>query len=158
MQRKIVISSLLNQVQVGIVEDGRLVEFYLERTLGERSVGNIYKGRVENVLPGMAAAFVDIGVGKNAFLYVADLPDRTKDQSVEDVLRVGESIVVQVAKESLGSKGPRVTANITLPGRYLVLLPLEEHLGISRQIVDEEERERLRAMAQEILNNCGRQR
>ncbi len=150
MQRKIVISSLLNQVQVGIVEDGRLVEFYLERTLGERSVGNIYKGRVENVLPGMAAAFVDIGVGKNAFLYVADLPDRTKDQSVEDVLRVGESIVVQVAKESLGSKGPRVTANITLPGRYLVLLPLEEHLGISRQIVDEEERERLRAMAQEI--------
>ena len=150
MQRKIIISSLLNQVQVGIVEDGRLAEFYLERTLGELSVGNIYKGRVENVLPGMAAAFVDIGVGKNAFLYVADLPERTKGQSVGDILRVGESVVVQVAKESLGSKGPRVTANIALPGRHLVLLPYEEHLGISRQIIDEKERERLRTIAQEI--------
>lgn len=141
MKRKIVISVLLNQVQVGIIEDHRLVEYYLERDCKERLGTNIYKGRVENVLPGMGAAFVDIGMAKNAFLYLAD--------AVADI-KTGDSLMVQVSKEAVGTKGPRVTTKISLPGRYLVLMPFQDNIGISRQIVTEEERARLKEIAEEI--------
>ncbi|NLM41808.1 MAG: Rne/Rng family ribonuclease [Firmicutes bacterium] len=146
MDRMIAISSLLQHVQVGLVEDGRLVEYYLERDVQDRLMNNIYKGRVENVLPGMDAAFVDIGLAKNAFLFLADLsPERAAN------LRKGDAVLVQVAKEAEGTKGPRVTTQITLPGRYLVLLPTQEGVGISRQITDEAERARLKELAQELL-------
>lgn len=146
MKRKIVISALLKQVQVGIVENGRLVEYYLERDCQERLVGNIYKGRVENILPGMGAAFVDLGLDKNAFLFLADLPD----QASRDSLKVGDTLLVQVSKEAVGTKGPRVTTDIALPGRYLVLLPYQNHIGISRQISRDTERVRLKEIVQEI--------
>ena len=146
MDRMIAISSLLQHVQVGLVEDGRLVEYYLERDVQDRLMNNIYQGRVENVLPGMDAAFVDIGLAKNAFLFLADLsPERAAN------LRKGDAVLVQVAKEAEGTKGPRVTTQITLPGRYLVLLPTQEGVGISRQITDEAERARLKELAQELL-------
>lgn len=146
MRRKIVISALLEHVQVGIMEDGRLVEYYLERDCRDRLVGNIYKGRVENILPGMAAAFVDLGLEKNGFLYLADL-----EQQVEQgQLKKGDTILVQVSKEAIKPKGPRVTTNISLPGRYFVLMPFQEHIGISRQISDELERERLKELASEL--------
>ena len=141
MKRKIVISVLLHQVQVGIVEDNRLVEYYLERDCKERIGTNIYKGRVENVLPGMGAAFVDIGMAKNAFLFLADAG---KD------IKTGDSIMVQVSKEAVGTKGPRVTTKISLPGRYLVLMPFQDNTGVSRQIQDEEERARLKEIAEDI--------
>jgi ribonuclease G len=141
MERKIVISALLHQVQVGIVEDNRLVEYYLERDSKERLVNNIYKGRVENVLPGMGAAFVDIGKAKNAFLFLAD---------ADADLSTGDSVMVQVSKEAAGTKGPRVTTKISLPGRYLVLMPLQDHIGISRQITDAAERARLKEIALSI--------
>ena len=141
MERKIVISALLNRVQVGIVENHRLVEYYLERSCKDRLLSSIYKGRVENVLPGMGAAFIDIGMDKNAFLYLAD--------AITD-LAIGESIMVQVSKEAAGTKGPRVTTKISLPGRYLVLMPLQDHVGISRQITDPEERLRLKEVVEEI--------
>lgn len=141
MKRTIVISVLLNQVQVGIVEDGRLVEYYLERDSKDRLGSNIYKGRVENVLPGMGAAFVDIGMAKNAFLLLADATGDVKK---------GDSIMVQVSKEAVGTKGPRVTTKISLPGRYLVLMPLQDHTGVSRQITDETERQRLKEIAEDI--------
>ena len=141
MERKIVISALLHQVQVGIVEDNRLVEYYLERDSKERLVNNIYKGRVENVLPGMGAAFVDIGKAKNAFLFLAD---------ADADLSTGDSGMVQVSKEAAGTKGPRVTTKISLPGRYLVLMPLQDHIGISRQITDAAERARLKEIALSI--------
>ncbi|HHT69597.1 MAG TPA: Rne/Rng family ribonuclease [Firmicutes bacterium] len=141
MKRKIVISALLNQVQVGIVENGRLVEYYLERDSRDRLGSNIYKGRVENILPGMGAAFVDIGMAKNAFLFLADSIDE---------LKIGDSVMVQVSKEAVGTKGPRVTTRVSLPGRYLVLMPFQEHTGISRQITDETERARLKEIAEEI--------
>ena len=146
MKRKIVISALLNQVQVGIVENGRLVEYYLERDRGDRVVGNIYKGRVENILPGMGAAFVDLGLEKNGFLFLADMPE----QASGDGLKIGDTLLVQVSKEAVGTKGPRVTTDIALPGRYLVLLPYQDHVGISRQISQEAERARLKEIAQEI--------
>ena len=141
MERTIVISALLNQVQVGIVENNRLVEYYLERDCTERLVSNIYKGRVENVLPGMGAAFIDIGMAKNAFLFLADAAAG---------LTTGDSIMVQVSKEGAGTKGPRVTTKISLPGRYLVLMPLQDHTGISRQISDAAERARLKEIAEDI--------
>lgn len=143
MERTIVISALLNQVQVGIVENSRLVEYHLERDCRERMVSNIYKGRVENILPGMGAAFVDIGIAKNAFLFLADV-------AVKESLKIGDSILVQVSKEAVGTKGPRVTTDIALPGRYLVLMPFQDHTGISRQITDGAERIRLKGIADEI--------
>lgn len=146
MERKIIISALLNQVQIGLVENGRLVEYYLEREYDQRLVGNVYKGRVENILPGMGAAFVDIGMEKNAFLFLADLP--SKEAQVN--LKTGQSILVQVSKEAVGNKGPRVTTDIALPGRYLVFMPFQNHTGISRQIPDEGERTRLKEMVSAI--------
>lgn len=109
-------------------------------------VGSIFKGRVENVLPGIEAAFVDVGVGRNAFLYVNDvLSDRAgRARSIREMLRPGEEIIVQVAKDPLGNKGPRVTMRVNLPGRFLVLMPTVNHVGVSRRIEDEEERGRLK--------------
>lgn len=146
MERKLVISVLLNQIQLGIVEDGRLAEYYLERDSHDRLVANIYKGRVDNILPGMGAAFIDIGIGRNAFFFLGDLPSQKKEQG----LRVGETLLVQVTKEATRTKGPRVTGEISLPGRYLVFMPEQNHVGVSRQIEDDEERERLRAIGEEI--------
>lgn len=150
METKIVISQLFNQVQVGLVEGGRLAEYYIQRDDDQRAVGNIYKGRVENVLPGMNAAFVELGSGKNGFLHLEDIPQARPGQSIAEVLRKGQPLLVQVQKEQIGSKGPRMTGKITLPGRFLVLLPQETHLGVSRQIVDPEERERLSRLAEEL--------
>src|SRR5690606_35948810 len=130
-----------------------------------RVVGNIYRGKVANVLPGMQAAFVDIGLSKNAFLYLGDIDTKSsvfeftdRNDGVEDrikssalsCIREGQEITVQVLKEPIGTKGARVTTNITLPGRYLVLMPNVNYVGISRRIEDEAERERLKAIAEEI--------
>lgn len=149
MLRKVVISSFLNQVLVGIVEDGRLAEFFLEKDQTSRIAGNIYKGRVENVLPGMAAAFVDLGLERNGFLYVDDVPG-AKEQPINKLLKKGQEILVQVAKEPEGSKGPRVVTSISLPGRFMVLMPQEHSVGVSRQILDLEERARLREIAAQL--------
>lgn len=150
METRIVISQLLNQTQVGVVEDGRLAEYYIQRDDEQRAVGNIYKGRVENVLPGMNAAFVELGTGKNGFLHAQDLPQLGPEDSIEHILRKGQPLMVQLEKEQVGSKGPRMTGKITLPGRFLVLLPQENHLGVSRQITDAAERERLYSIAAAI--------
>jgi len=146
------------ETSVAVLEDQRLAEVYLERSLNQRLVGNIYKGKVENVLPGMQAAFVDIGLEKNAFLYVEDalsgyqyqMVDGETDLSINDVIKQGQEIIVQIVKEPIGTKGARVTRNITLPGRNLVLMPNASYVGVSRRIEDEEERERLRQMAEKV--------
>jgi ribonuclease G len=138
---------------LAILEDGQLVEFHIERDEGEQAAGNIYKGRVENVLPGMRAAFVNLGLEKNAFLYVDDAVAEDKSnrrRPIQDVLKVGQEVVVQVVKEPIGTKGARITTNISLPGRYLVLTPYSETIGISRRIEDGAERDRLRAIAEKI--------
>ncbi len=148
------------ETRVALLEDGTLAEFYLERPRERGYVGNIYKGRVVRVLPGMRAAFVEIGLSRTAFLYGGDLCPRLleaedlfgeeisekdlKGSPIEDLLKTGQEILVQVVKEPVGNKGARLTTNITLPGRYLVFLPTMSHIGVSRKIVDEEERQRLR--------------
>ncbi|WZL71572.1 Rne/Rng family ribonuclease [Clostridiaceae bacterium 35-E11] len=156
---EIIVDSSLSQTRVALLEDKELVELYIERENHKRTVGNIYKGRIANVLPGMQAAFVDIGFDKNAFLFVKDaIPpemlvnkDRdTKDIAIKDVVKSGQEIIIQVIKEPIGTKGARVTTHLTLPGRYLVLMPYTDYIGVSRRIGDEEERERLRSIVQEL--------
>lgn len=143
-----------HESRLAIVEDGQLVEFYMAHEDEDQAAGNIYKGRVENVLPGMRAAFVNLGLEKNAFLYVDDAHaedrDKKKSRPIQDVLKVGQEVVVQIAKEPIGNKGARITTDISLPGRFLVLTPYSETVGVSRRIESERERERLREMAEKM--------
>ncbi|NMA02031.1 MAG: Rne/Rng family ribonuclease [Clostridia bacterium] len=157
MNKEILIQSNEDQTQVAVLEDDQLVEIYIERAVSTRLVGSIYKGRVENVLPGMQAAFVNIGIDKNAFLYVEEaLPhgygaeNNGNKPNIRDLLKEGQEILVQVSKEPLGTKGPRVTRQITLPGRFIVLMPNSDYIGISRRINSPEERERLKKIGEDI--------
>ncbi|MFW5647951.1 MAG: Rne/Rng family ribonuclease [Candidatus Alkaliphilus sp. MAG34] len=156
---QIIVDVGISENRLALVEDEELVELYIERQNNRRMVGNIYKGRIANVLPGMQAAFVDIGLEKNCFLYIKDAlkqdlfnKDETyyKDIPITDVVKQGQEITVQVIKEPLGTKGARVTTNITLPGRYLVLMPHTSYIGVSRRIVCSEERERLREAIEQL--------
>lgn len=160
MQKELLVDVQEEQILVTVVENGILMEVYLEREFNKRIVGNIYLGIVKNVLPGMQAAFVDIGLERNAFLFVEDavpsknmLDDSFKGPhqvSICDVLKEGQQILVQVSKEPVGSKGARVTTNITIPGRYTVLMPYVEYVGVSRRIENEEERDRLKKIASRV--------
>lgn len=163
VKRDILISHDANEKQVAILEEGRLEEFYIERGDAERLFGNIYKGKVKTVIPGMGAAFVDLGTKKDGFLYVTDAlkspldleaefddqppkQDRRheKMKRIEDVLKIGQEIIVQIVKEPIGNKGPRLTTHFSIPARYLVMMPGEEKVGVSRRIEDRKERERIR--------------
>ncbi|ADU96097.1 Rne/Rng family ribonuclease [Thermovibrio ammonificans] len=160
--KQILINSSTKEVRIAVLEEGELVEFYVERKGNRGLVGNIYKGKVTKIVPAVQAAFVDIGESRSAFLYVKDAVNLELDEEeleeeaefelppVEEVLSVGQELLVQVAKEPIGTKGPRVTTNITIPGHYLVLLPTINKLGLSRRITDEAERERLKEIASEI--------
>lgn len=160
MTKKILLESLAGQTTLALLEDGELAELYAERKGFEKLTGNIYVGRVENVLPGMNAAFVNIGLEKNAFLYAGDiqldtrgeqaLEDRLRQAEIRKLVRPGQSVVVQIVKEPGGSKGPRVSCHITLPGRLTVLLPTVKYVGISRRIAEEDERARLREITDRI--------
>ncbi|MGI1657678.1 MAG: Rne/Rng family ribonuclease [Desulfitobacterium sp.] len=155
--KEIVLQGQGQTMRAAVLEDGELVEVHEEEGMLSRLVGNIYRGRVVNILPGMQAAFVDIGLEKNAFLYVGDavpfqydedekLPTST-ELRVEQVLKPRQELLVQIAKEPVGSKGARITTNLTIPGRYAVLMPHTEYVGVSRKITDEQERSRLREIA-----------
>ncbi|NPV29282.1 MAG: Rne/Rng family ribonuclease [Firmicutes bacterium] len=161
MLKEILIDVTKEETKVGVLENRRLVEVYLERSFQMRLAGNIYKGRVENVLPGMQAAFVNIGLERNAFLYVEDVqhvpgapelaPEKgARSLAIENLLQEGQELLVQVVKEPFGTKGARVTTQLTLPGRYVVLLPGMECIGVSRRIGTERERERLKALAEKV--------
>ena len=215
MGKRIVVNAGLTETRVAVQEANLLVELYLERRERRSIVGNVYKGVVTNVLPGMQAAFVDIGLTKDAFLYVGDYtadlgdyaremldaeddddddlaadddvvpaePDAARDATaaddagavdteasetdvpvkpkraptvpIENLLRKGQEVLVQVSKESLGTKGARVTSFISLPGRYLVYMPQTNHIGVSRRIRDEQERDRLRAQVRALHPPAG---
>ncbi len=157
MDKKIIVNCDNRATRVALLERGKLVELDIERPLQQRVVGNLYKGTVANVLPGMQAAFVDIGLEKNAFLYVDDIFTDLDDESpsparnsIEKILKVGEELMVQVIKEPYGSKGARVTGQITIPGRYLVLVPGDDYIGVSRRIESQAERERLRREVEKL--------
>jgi ribonuclease G len=162
MANELIINVTPWETRVALLEDKVLAELYIERTKDRGIMGNIYKGKVVKVLPGMQAAFVEIGLEKASFLYVSDVYGGIEDyeemglhgeemppyfnpsSQIEDLLFEGQEIVVQVSKEPLGTKGTRITSHITLPGRYLVYMPTVDHVGVSRRIKDERERKRLR--------------
>ena len=149
MSRKILIDVRPEQIRVALLEKDDLAEIYVESAEHRRIAGNIYRGKVKNVLPGMQAAFVDIGEGKNAFLYTGDIhTDKEPCPPIQELLKTGQELTVQVAKEPVGTKGARITTQITLPGKYLVLMPAVNTVGISRRIEDETERQRLKSIAQ----------
>ena len=179
MKQEIFINSTPQESRIAIIEDGLLAEFLIERKEEMGIAGNIYKGKVSRVLPGMQAAFVDIGMEKAAFLHASDFSSVPEDVQLitspgEDVeveavpkrvphhrlplekqLSRDEAILVQVAKDPLGTKGARVTSHISLPGRYMVFMPGTKHIGISRRIESEEERTRLKEIAESVLTKHG---
>lgn len=156
--KKLLISYAPFEIRVGVVEDQHLVEFYVERPSEKGIVGNIYKGRVVRIVPGINSAFLDLGLDRTAFLFGDDLvPSEDIDWGREitfarphEVLKEGMEILVQVIKEPLGKKGARVSTNLTLPGHYLVYLPYFQHIGISRKIKEEAQRKRLREIIETI--------
>jgi ribonuclease G len=170
IHKEVIINAESLETRVAVLEEGRLEEFTIERTGDERLVGSIFKGKVKNLEDGLKAAFVDIGFEKNAFLHYWDIVPSSFDSSVElvergqrrrdkpritqrDIPRLyppGRDIVVQVTKGPIGNKGPRVTTNLALPGRYLVLLPNSDQSGISRKIENQEERQRLKKILREL--------
>jgi len=168
--KEVIINAESLETRVAVTEEGRLEEFTIERTTEERLVGSMFKGKVRNLEDGLKAAFVDIGFEKNAFLHYWDIVPNQFDSGVEiveretkrrerpritqrDIPRVyppGSDIIVQVTKGPIGTKGPRVTTNIVLPGRYLVLLPTSDQSGISRKIESQEERKRLKQILRSL--------
>ncbi|MGE5544196.1 MAG: Rne/Rng family ribonuclease [Bacillota bacterium] len=142
MRRQLIIERYPWETRLAIVEDGRLVELHYEED--DDRVGNIYKARVKNVLPGLSCAFVDLGYDKNAFLYQGDLRGIKPNTSIGDVLKRDNELLVQVKKEEVPGKGARVTTHLTLPGHYLVFLPYQNDVSISRKVKDPELREELR--------------
>ena len=186
MFTELVINVTEHETRVALLEDGTIVELFVDRKDESNIAGNIYKGRVQRVLPGMQAAFVDIGLNQAAFIHVRDVigevhqeyerffleneeeaePVRdapiseekpngnsAKSLLIEEMLSEGQEILVQVSKSPLGSKGARVTSHVSLPGRFLVLMPTSEHIGISRRIEDETERKRLKNTILELKND-----
>ena len=175
MYKQLVINAADHETRVALLEDGTIAELYIKRRDDADIAGNIYKGRVQRVLPGMQAAFVDIGLSQAAFIYVNDIlpidyfqferlfedddeteealpeeaedpppPPTPKNHHIEDLLAEGQEILVQVSKGPMGTKGSRVTTYVSLPGRFLVLMPTSDHVGVSRRIEDDAERTRLR--------------
>ncbi|WP_417224788.1 ribonuclease G [Amphritea sp.] len=159
MSEEILINFTPIETRVAVIENGMPQEIYVERAERRGIVGNIYKGKVVRVLPGMQAAFVDIGLERAAFIHVDELqhPDEESGTSgksnltINRLLREGQSLTVQVTKDPLGTKGARLTTNLSIPSRYLVYMPGNEHIGISQRIEDNEERERLRAAVEEVV-------
>ena len=177
MTQKMLIESDPHQTRIAVLESDRLTEIFVERRRHRGLVGNIFKGRVTRVLPGMQAAFVDVGLERDAFLYVSDVatdveaieelefgenpPEETPSTaggspSIDDLLKPGQEVIVQVVKDPLPNKGARISTHITLPGRYLVLLPTVRHFGVSRRIEDDTERTRLLTLIGQLaLGNGG---
>jgi ribonuclease G len=186
MLKQLVVNAAEHETRLALVEDGTIAELFIKRKDSADIAGNIYKGRVQRVLPGMQAAFVDIGLNQAAFIHVNDVigedpsvmaaemgngcepgdeppvaaaqrdpsgfptEKATPEIPIEDLLREGQEVMVHVAKSPIGTKGARVTCHVSLPGRFLVMMPTSDHIGISRKIVDEVERLRLKEMVQSM--------
>ncbi len=181
MNKEMIVSSNGHETMVAILEDDLVAEIFVERERHRGVVGNVYKGRVSKVLPGMQSSFIDLGLERDGFLYVADVIDTLVEfdklagddddepkaegskaresraerenrpqQKIEDLLKEGQEIVVQVVKEPLGTKGARLTSHVTMPGRFLVFMPTVDHIGVSRKIESRDERQRLRGIVREF--------
>ena len=201
MSKEMIISSSAHETRVAILEDDQVAEIFIERERSRGVVGNVYKGRVSKVLPGMQSAFVDLGLERDGFLYVTDVVasleeldrfeteeedvpaaplgatgnggstgqrrdrpsshggrrerEKGPEPKIEELLKEGQEIIVQVAKEPLGTKGARLTSHATMPGRFLVFMPTVDHVGVSRKIESREERSRLRGIVRDFREQTG---
>ncbi len=170
MTKEMIISSNGHETMVAILEDDLVAEIFVERERQRWVVGNVYKGRVSKVLPGMQSSFIDLGLERDGFLYVADVlasvddlesgdqdaqPSDKPQAKIEDLLHEGQEILVQVVKEPLGTKGARLTSHVTMAGRFLVFMPTVDHVGVSRKIESREERSRLREIVREFREARG---
>jgi ribonuclease G len=193
MTKELIVSSTPQETKVALLDDGVVSEIFIEREAHRGIVGNLFKGKVTRVLPGMQSSFVDIGQERDAFLYVADViegldenlltPEETgqaaaapnagapaadgappslpaasnhhRNAAIEEMLEPGQEVLVQVVKEPLGQKGARITSHVSLPGRYLVFMPTVEHVGVSRKIVDDDERRRLKTILKDLRQQRG---
>jgi ribonuclease G len=158
-KRELLVSVGVGEKRVAVLEDERVAEVYLERPESRSIAGNIYLGTVDNVLPGMEAAFVEIGLEKNGFLYVdeivlPELEGRRHGRKIQDLIKRGQSVLVQVVKDPMKTKGARLTTEISLPGRFIVYVPSGEGLGVSRRL-DDDERNRLRSILKDIAPKEG---
>jgi ribonuclease G len=153
MNEEILINVTPQETRVAVMQQGVVQELHIERALSRGLVGNIYQGRVARVLPGMQSAFVDIGLERAAFLHVADIWHETprEGRAIEKILHEGQTLLVQVIKDPIGTKGARLSTQVSIAGRLLVYLPQESHIGISQRIEDEQERELLREKLQQLL-------
>ena len=163
MSEEILINVTPQETRVAVVENGILQEIYVERSQKLGLVGSIFKGSVSRVLPGMQAAFIDIGLERTGFLHTSDIvpatetsptndDSLTQQPAIESLLREGQDVLVQVVKDPLGNKGARLTTRLSIPLRYLVFIPNYQHIGISQRIEDEAERERLRNIILDFLS------
>jgi ribonuclease G len=156
--KQLIISRDHLETRVAVLEDGQPAEMYLERPHRQSLVGNVYKGRVENVLPGMDAAFVDVGLERNGFLAVGEViaseASAGRPRRIGELLRAGKELLVQVTRDPMGGKGPRLTMQVGIPGRYVVYQPGGKGAGVSRRL-DDGERERLRAISREVKPEAG---
>src|SRR5438876_2097197 len=176
MNKEMIVASNGHETMVAILEDDLVAEVFVERERQRSVVGNVYKGRVSKVLPGMQSSFIDLGLERDGFLYVDDVinpeefdklddeedgggrPRNERDRpkaKIEELLREGQEIIVQVVKEPLGTKGARLTSHVTMPGRFLVFMPTVDHIGVSRKIESREERARLRGIVREFRDAHG---
>jgi len=170
ISKEILINITPQETRVAILENGMLHEMYVERSRSRGIVGNVYRGKVARVLPGMEAAFIELGLERAAFLHVSDVAGYKRQNSndhsngynpnpqIGQLLREGQDISVQVIKDPLGTKGARLTTNITIPSRYLVFMPNSDNIGVSSRIESEEERERLRNLLlsqKALVENAG---
>ncbi|HEV8346000.1 MAG TPA: Rne/Rng family ribonuclease [Vicinamibacterales bacterium] len=187
MIKEMIVSSNGHETMVAILEDDLVAEVFVERERQRGVVGNVYKGRVSKVLPGMQSSFIDVGLERDGFLYVDDVIDTMEEfdklagddddeprgesgkgeggraestgdkprPKIEELLREGQEIIVQVVKEPLGTKGARLTSHVTMPGRFLVFMPTVDHIGVSRKIESREERSRLRGIVREFRESHG---
>ena len=152
MSDELLINVTPMECRVALIQNGTVNELFVERTVKRGLVGNIYKGKVVRVLPGMQAAFVDIGLSRTAFLHINDMiwPRNQPTPNVFELLQPGQVLTVQVMKDMLGTKGARLSTDLSIPSRYLVLMPYGHHIGVSQRIESEEERNRLRSMIEPI--------
>src|SRR5688500_5629417 len=190
MTKEMIISSSAHETRVASLEEDQVAEVFIERERSRGVVGNLYKGRVSKVLPGMQSAFVDLGLERDGFLYVADVvatfeefdrletdeddppnggksagagggrggrrdKEKGSEPKIEELLKEGQDVIVQVVKEPLGTKGARLTSHATMPGRFLVFMPTVDHVGVSRKIDSREERSRLRGIVREFREQHG---
>lgn len=149
MKKEIIVNHSQEETRVAVLENGKLLDLFNERRESEKIVGNIYKGQVKNILPGLSSSFLEVGLDRSAYLSADDIVSDVNEKKIEKMIKIGDVVLVQVDKEPISTKGARVTMDVSLPGRLLVFMPFSDHVGISKNIESRQERDRLKKIITE---------